>query len=108
MATESTGQSPPVKGEPKVTVPGIMAAKGKKKLTMLTAYDYSTALWVDRAGVDMILVGDSLAMVMLGHEDTLSVTMEEMLHHDEGCGSRRAAGLVIGDMPFCLPGERSA
>ncbi len=100
MATESTKQSQAVKAEPKVTVPGIMAAKGKRKLTMLTAYDYCTAVWVDRAGVDMILVGDSLAMVMLGHEDTLSVTMDEMLHHTRAVvrGAKRA--LVIGDMPF--------
>ncbi len=84
----------------KVTVPAVMAAKGRRKLTMLTAYDYLTALWVDRSGVDMILVGDSLAPVMLGHEDTLSVTMEEMLHHTRAVtrGARRA--LVIGDMPF--------
>lgn len=100
MATESTKQSQAAKAEPKVTVPGIMAAKGKRKLTMLTAYDYCTAVWVDRAGVDMILVGDSLAMVMLGHEDTLSVTMDEMLHHTRAVvrGAKRA--LVIGDMPF--------
>lgn len=100
MATESTRQTQTVKAESKVTVPGIMAAKGKRKLTMLTAYDYCTAVWVDRAGVDMILVGDSLAMVMLGHEDTLSVTMDEMLHHTRAVvrGAKRA--LVIGDMPF--------
>ena len=100
MATDSTGHCPPKKAEPKVTVPGIMAAKGVKKLTMLTAYDYSTALWVDRAGVDMILVGDSLAMVMLGHEDTLSVTMEEMLHHTRAVARGTQRALVIGDMPF--------
>lgn len=100
MPTAETREGQTVKAEPKVTVPGIMAAKGRRKLTMLTAYDYSSALWVDRAGVDMILVGDSLAMVMLGHEDTLSVTMEEMLHHTRAVtrGARRA--LVVGDMPF--------
>ncbi|MBC7359348.1 MAG: 3-methyl-2-oxobutanoate hydroxymethyltransferase [Desulfacinum sp.] len=88
------------KPDERVTVPSILAAKGRRKLTMLTAYDYLTALWVDRSGVDMILVGDSLAMVMLGHEDTLSVTMEEMLHHTRAVtrGAKRA--LVIGDMPF--------
>lgn len=84
----------------RVTVPDIMETKGKRKLTMVTAYDYITARWVDRSGIDMILVGDSLAMVMLGHEDTLSVTMDEMLHHTKAVvkGARRA--LVIGDMPF--------
>jgi len=65
----------------RTTVPDIMAAKGKRKLTELTAYDYPTALWVDQSGIDMALVGDSLAMVVLGHEDTLSVGMPEMIHH---------------------------
>ncbi len=84
----------------RVTVPEVMAAKGKRKLTELTAYDYPTALWADTSGVDMLLVGDSLAMVVLGQEDTLSVGMTEMLHHTLAVsrGSQRA--LVIGDMPF--------
>ena len=84
----------------RVTVPDVMAAKGQRKLSMLTAYDYSTALWVDRSGVDMILVGDSLAMVMLGHEDTLSVGMTEMLHHTRAVTRAAKRALVIGDMPF--------
>jgi 3-methyl-2-oxobutanoate hydroxymethyltransferase len=84
----------------RVTVPDVVAAKGRRKLTVLTAYDYSTALWVDRSGVDMILVGDSLAMVMLGHEDTLSVGMTEMLHHTRAVTRAVKRALVIGDMPF--------
>jgi 3-methyl-2-oxobutanoate hydroxymethyltransferase len=84
----------------RVTVPDVMAAKGQRKLSMLTAYDYSTALWVDRSGVDMILVGDSLAMVMLGHEDTLSVGMMEMLHHTRAVTRAAKRALVVGDMPF--------
>ncbi|MCX7822524.1 MAG: 3-methyl-2-oxobutanoate hydroxymethyltransferase [Syntrophobacterales bacterium] len=84
----------------KVTVPDIIAAKGVRKLTMVTAYDYATAVWVDRSGIDMVLVGDSLAMVMLGHEDTLSVTMEEMLHHTRAVAKGTSRALVIGDMPF--------
>lgn len=84
----------------KITVPDVMAAKGQRKLTMVTAYDYATAVWVDRSGIDMVLVGDSLAMVMLGHEDTLSVTMEEMLHHTRAVARGIARALVIGDMPF--------
>lgn len=84
----------------RVTVPDVMAAKGQRKLSMLTAYDYSTALWVDRSGVDMILVGDSLAMVMLGHEDTLSVGMTEMLHHTRAVTRAAKRALVVGDMPF--------
>jgi 3-methyl-2-oxobutanoate hydroxymethyltransferase len=84
----------------KVTVPDIIASKGKRKLTMVTAYDYAMAVWVDRSGIDMVLVGDSLAMVMLGHEDTLSVTMEEMLHHTKAVARAVQRALVIGDMPF--------
>jgi 3-methyl-2-oxobutanoate hydroxymethyltransferase len=84
----------------RVTVPDIMAAKGKRKLSELTAYDYPTAMWVDQSGIDMILVGDSLAMVMLGHEDTLSVGMTEMLHHTRAVSRGAERALVIGDMPF--------
>ena len=84
----------------RVTVPDIIAAKGSRKTTMLTAYDYPTALWVDQSGVDMILVGDSLAMVVLGQEDTLSVGMEEMIHHTKAVSRAAKRALVIGDMPF--------
>ncbi|MGQ9669366.1 MAG: 3-methyl-2-oxobutanoate hydroxymethyltransferase [Desulfosoma sp.] len=100
MATEQKRDEQSMKLAPRVTVPAVMGAKGRRKLTMLTAYDYCTARWVDRAGVDMILVGDSLAMVMLGHEDTLSVTMEEMLHHTRAVARGTQRALVIGDMPF--------
>ena len=72
----------------------------KEKISMLTAYDYSTASMVDEAGIDMILVGDSLGMVFLGYENTLSVTMDEMIHHTKAVvrGTRNA--MVVGDMPF--------
>lgn len=66
----------------KNTVVTIQEAKKRgEKITMLTAYDYSMAKLIDESGINMILVGDSLGMVMLGYEDTLSVTMEDMIHH---------------------------
>jgi len=69
-------------------------------ITMLTAYDYPTALAMDKAGVDSILVGDSLGMVVLGYENTLPVTMEEMLHHCRAVARGAKTSLLIGDMPF--------
>jgi 3-methyl-2-oxobutanoate hydroxymethyltransferase len=85
----------------KVTVLTLQQKKDRgERLSVLTAYDYPTARILDAAGVDSILVGDSLAMVVLGHETTLTVTMEEMLHHARAVarGARRA--LLVGDMPF--------
>lgn len=70
------------------------------KISMLTAYDYSTAKLVDEAGINSILVGDSLGMVMLGYEDTLSVTMEDMIHHTAAVARGAKNALVVGDMPF--------
>ena len=74
--------------------------KDGDKITMLTAYDYSTAKLMDEAGINMLLVGDSLGMVMLGYEDTLSVTMEDMIHHTAAVCRGAKNTLVVGDMPF--------
>lgn len=71
-----------------------------EKLSMLTAYDYITASLVDSAGINAILVGDSLGMVMLGYEDTLSVTMEDMIHHSKAVARGAKNTLVVTDMPF--------
>ncbi len=71
-----------------------------EKLTMLTAYDYSMASLMDSSGVNGLLVGDSLGMVCLGYEDTLRVTMEDMLHHTKAVARAAKNSLVIGDMPF--------
>ncbi|HZR42562.1 MAG TPA: 3-methyl-2-oxobutanoate hydroxymethyltransferase [Ktedonobacteraceae bacterium] len=84
----------------KMTVPSVLARKGKTKLTMVTAYDAPTACIADRAGADMILVGDSLAQVVLGYEDTLSVTVDDMIHHTAAVTRARPQALVIGDMPW--------
>lgn len=74
-------------------------AKGEK-ISMLTAYDYSTAKLMDEAGINGILVGDSLGMVVLGYEDTLPVTMEDMIHHTAAVCRGAKNTLVVGDMPF--------
>lgn len=85
----------------KNTVVTFREAKlNKEKLTMLTAYDYSTAQAVDNSGINGILVGDSLGMVMLGYEDTLSVTMEDMIHHTKAVSRGVKNTLVVADMPF--------
>ena len=76
------------------------AKERNEKLTMLTAYDYSTAKIIDEAGINGILVGDSLGMVCLGYEDTLSVTMEDMIHHTKAVSRGVKNTLVVADMPF--------
>jgi 3-methyl-2-oxobutanoate hydroxymethyltransferase len=85
----------------KVTMPVLVEMKRQGKLiSSLTAYDYATARLVDETGIDMILVGDSLAMVVLGRENTLAVTMDEMLHHTRAVSRAVHRALVVADMPF--------
>lgn len=84
----------------KVTVPSVLAAKGERRLAMVTAYDFTFARLADRAGADLLLVGDSLAMVMQGGENTLGVTMDEMVYHTRMVARGRRRALVVADMPF--------
>jgi 3-methyl-2-oxobutanoate hydroxymethyltransferase len=86
---------------PKITVLDIYRKKAEgKKITMLTAYDYPTAQIVDQAGIDMILVGDSLGMVVQGVSSTLPVTMDEMIYHTKMVTRGTVSAMVVGDMPF--------
>lgn len=86
---------------PKVTMPALSEMKRQgKPISALTAYDYATARLVDEAGIDLILVGDSLAMVVLGHENTLAITVDEMLHHTRAVRRGVHRALVVADMPF--------
>lgn len=84
----------------KKTVRDILKMKGVEKIAMITAYDYITTKLVDQAGVDMILVGDSVGMVVHGFESTLPVTMEMMLLHVSSAARAKPRALLVGDMPF--------
>jgi 3-methyl-2-oxobutanoate hydroxymethyltransferase len=85
----------------KVTTLALSHKKAQGEIiTMLTAYDYPTAQMMDQAGLDVILVGDSLGMVVLGYENTLSVTMDEMIHHCRAVARGARMALLVGDMPF--------
>ena len=83
----------------KTTVSKIKSMKGKEKISVLTAYDYSTAKYMDEAGVDIIIIGDSLGMVVLGYENTLSVTVEDMMRHTGAVSRGTSNALIVADMP---------
>ncbi len=88
-------------GRARVTVQTLRQMKREgRKIVVLTAYDHPTAVIEDRAGVDVILVGDSLGMVVLGYENTLPVTMEEVIHHARAVARARPRALTVGDLPF--------
>lgn len=84
----------------KITVPILRDKKGKEKISALTAYDYPFAKLIDEAGIDIVLVGDSVGMVVTGEENTLSVTMDQMIYHTKMVSRAVKNGLVVGDMPF--------
>ncbi len=84
----------------KVTIRSLAKMKNARKITMLTAYDYPVARLVDEAGIDIILVGDSLGMVVLGYDSTLPVTMEDMIRHTQAVRRGTKYALLVGDMPY--------
>jgi 3-methyl-2-oxobutanoate hydroxymethyltransferase len=84
----------------KVTAPAVRARKGGEPLVMVTAYDAPSARAADAAGVDLILVGDSVAMVVLGYDDTLQVTVEDMAHHTAAVARARPRPMIVGDLPW--------
>ena len=84
----------------KMTAPKVLARKGGNKLCMITAYDYPSARIADRAGADIVLVGDSLANVVLGHKDTLRVTLDQLIHHTKAVSAAEPTALIVGDMPW--------
>ncbi|PIU42058.1 MAG: 3-methyl-2-oxobutanoate hydroxymethyltransferase [Candidatus Omnitrophica bacterium CG07_land_8_20_14_0_80_42_15] len=85
----------------KITIQELQEKKKRgEKITMLTAYDYPIASMVDEAGIDMILVGDSLGMVVLGYKDTLSVSMDDMIRHSQAVKRATKRALIVGDMPY--------
>jgi 3-methyl-2-oxobutanoate hydroxymethyltransferase len=107
MSIIPNGGNGPSSGNSKITVPELLQRKTpaagspeKKNITCLTAYDYPTARLVDEAGVDVVLVGDSLGMVVLGYNSTLPVTLEETLHHTKAVRRGVQHALVVGDMPY--------
>src|SRR5436190_21847043 len=101
MSITSFNGGQPLSARPKITTTTIYEKKQRREpITCLTAYDYATARLVDQAGIDMILVGDSLAQVVLGYDNTLPVTMDEMLHHTRAVRRAVKSAMVIADMPY--------
>jgi len=104
MSTSSVKYGPDAGNRKKVTTTDILARKQGEKIVSVTAYDYSTAKLVDSAAVDVILVGDSLGMVVLGYPDTTRVTLDDMVHHTAAVSRARPKALVVADLPFLASG----
>ena len=100
MSAAPGGPGAPGPGGGRWTAPRVRALKGREPIAVLTAYDHPTARLADGAGVEVVLVGDSLGMVVLGYESTLPVTVDEMVHHTKAVVRARPTALVIADMPF--------
>lgn len=101
QANAKTGKKSKKAGKQRLTVPRLIEMKQQgQKITMLTAYDHTMASLLDAAGVDTLLVGDSMAMVVQGHENTLPVTLDEIIYHAEMVGRAAKRALVIVDLPF--------
>src|SRR2546423_1108453 len=96
----SSWTRPPGSPSSPLTVPDVLHAKGRRRLVMVTAYDHPTARLADAGGADLILVGDSLGMVVLGYESTLQVTVDDIVHHAAAVTRARPRALVVGDMPW--------
>ena len=98
--SNATSNHPPDAIRTKVTAPAVRARKGREPLTMLTAYDFPGGKVADQAGVDIILVGDSVANVVLGYETTNQVTIDDMIHHTAAVARARPGALLVADMPW--------
>jgi len=98
--SNTTSNHPPGGTRKKVTAPAVRARKGGEPLTMLTAYDFPGGKVADQAGVDIILVGDSVANVVLGYETTNEVTLDDMIHHTAAVARARPSALLVADMPW--------
>ncbi len=99
-AKPGSSGSPEAAVRPKVTVPAIVARKGSRPIAMITAYDFTMARLLDEGGADILLVGDSLGMVVQGHQNTLPVTIDEICYHGRAVARGAKSAHIVGDMPF--------
>jgi len=104
MGAPGASYGPTADERKKVTATAILSRKRGEKIVSVTAYDYPTVKLVDNAGIDIVLVGDSLGMVVLGYPDTTRVTMDDMVHHTAAVTRARPKALVVADLPFLAAG----